>query len=111
MIQKAQNKPLTPNDKILDCSKLKAVADDNINVTKKLKVVSERVEIIVGKGENAVNHHFLLFLQCFQKPAGLGSLKLELNCHGGLVVRASTSGGRGFDPWPRQSKVFKTNST
>ena len=31
---------------------------------------------------------------------------------GGLLVRASASwaGGRGFDPRPRQTKVFKTDS-
>ena len=32
-----------PNDKILDNSKLKAFADDNINVTETLKFVWERV--------------------------------------------------------------------
>ena len=32
---------------------------------------------------------------------------------GDLVVRASASRaeGRGFDPWPRQTKVFKTGSS
>ena len=44
-----------PNDKILDWSKLKAFADDKINVTEKLKFVLGRVENIVGKGENAGN--------------------------------------------------------
>ena len=33
-----------PNDTILDCSKLKAIADDKINVTEKLKV-------FLGKGK------------------------------------------------------------
>ena len=56
-----------PNNKILDWSKLKAFADDKINVTEKLKFVLERVEDIVGKGENAGYQHFLLFPQCFQK--------------------------------------------
>ena len=32
----------------------------------------DRVENIVGKGENAGNQHFLLFLQCFPKPSSLG---------------------------------------
>ena len=36
-----------PNDKILDWSKLKALADDKINVTYKLKFVSERLENIL----------------------------------------------------------------
>ena len=48
------------NDKTVH-SKLKACADDKINVTQKLKVVRELVENIVVKGENAGYHHFLLF--------------------------------------------------
>ena len=51
-----------PKDKILDLSKLKAFADDKINVTQKLKFKIGRVENIVGKGENADYQHFLLFL-------------------------------------------------
>ena len=42
-----------PDDKILDWSKLKSFANDEINVTEKLKFVLERVENIVGKGKNA----------------------------------------------------------
>ena len=62
-----------PNDKILDWSKLKALADDKIKVTQKSKFVSSKVENIVGKGENAGYQHFLLFSQCFQKASILGS--------------------------------------
>ena len=32
-----------------------------------IKFVFDRVEGIVGKGENAGYRHFLLFQQCFQK--------------------------------------------
>ena len=67
-----------PNDKILDWSKLKALADDKINVTEKLKFVLRRVENIVGKGENAGYQHFLLFPQCFQKASFQGSLKVGI---------------------------------
>ena len=56
-----------PNDKILDWSKLKAFADNKINVTEKLKFVLGRVENIVGKGENVVYKHVLLFPQYFQR--------------------------------------------
>ena len=42
-----------PKDKILDRSKLKAFADDKINVNQKLKFDLGKVENIVGKGENA----------------------------------------------------------
>ena len=52
---------------MLDWSKLKAFADDKMNVTEKLKFVLGMVENIVGKGENAGYQHFLLFPQCFQK--------------------------------------------
>ena len=64
-----------PNDKFLDWSKLKAVADDKSNVAAKLKFVLGRVENIVGKGENAGYQHFLLFPQCFQKASLLGVVK------------------------------------
>ena len=48
-------------------TKLKAFADDEINVTKQLKFVFEGIENSVGKGEIADYQHFLLFPQCFQK--------------------------------------------
>ena len=56
-----------PNDRFLDWSKLKELADGKIKLTEKLQFVLGRVENIVGKGENAGYQHFLLFLQCFQK--------------------------------------------
>ena len=65
-----------PNYKILDWSKLKAFADDKIKVTEKLKFVLERVENIVGRGENAAFQHFLLVSQCFQKASYTRSLKV-----------------------------------
>ena len=52
-------------------SKLKAFADDKFIVTQKVKFPCYRVENIVGKGENADYHHFLLFPQCFQKVYSL----------------------------------------
>ena len=42
-----------PNDKILDVTKLKAHADDNLNVAKMMISLSDGVENTVGKGENA----------------------------------------------------------
>ena len=38
-----------PNDNFLDGSKLKAFAENKLNLAEKLKFVSERVENIVGK--------------------------------------------------------------
>ena len=44
-----------PNDKILGWSKFKTLifAKDKIDITENLKIALERVEYIVGKGENA----------------------------------------------------------
>ena len=67
-----------PNSKLLDLSKLKAFADDRINVAEMMFSVSDREENIVGKGENAGYQHFLFFPQCFQKASFSGSLKSGL---------------------------------
>ena len=67
-----------PNDKILDQSKLKAFADDKINMTENLKFVLGRLENIVEKGENAGYQHFLLFPQCLQKVSDTGSSKVVI---------------------------------
>ena len=57
------------NNRILDWSKLKAFADVNLNVAKKMSSLLDTVENIVVKGENAGNHNFPLFPQCFPKPS------------------------------------------
>ena len=69
-----------PNDKFLDLSELKELADDKMHVTEKFKFILRRIENIVGKGENAGYQHFLLFLQCFQKASFQGSLKVFKDC-------------------------------
>ena len=51
-----------PNNKILDVTKLKAFADDKLNVAKMTISLLDTVENTVGKGENAGYQHFLLFL-------------------------------------------------
>ena len=67
-----------PNKKILDWPKLNAFADNKTDVNEKFKLCLGRVENIVGKGENAGYQHFLLILQCFQKPSVSGSLKVGI---------------------------------
>ena len=52
---------------ILDASKLKEFADDNIEFDENGRKFSERVENIVGKGKIARYEQFLLFPTCFQK--------------------------------------------
>ena len=64
-----------PNNKFLDWSKLKAFADDKLNLAEKLKFVLGRVENILEKGENAGDQHFLLFPECFQKASFSGVFK------------------------------------
>ena len=58
--------------KNLDLSKLKVFADDILQLAKMTKNVFERVENMVGKGENAGNQHYLLFPLCFQKASFTG---------------------------------------
>ena len=66
------------NDQTLDVNKLKAFADDKLEVAKKMISLFDTVENTVGKGENAGDQHFLLFPQCFPKPSSLGSLKVGI---------------------------------
>ena len=75
-----------PDDKILGFPKLKAFADDKLNVTKNVEVVFHRIENIVEKEENAGYQHFLLFPQCFQKDF---SSKCIESCH--CVVKSLPS--------------------
>ena len=73
MLETTYSNPL-PNGKILDRFKLKAFADDKINVAEMMISLSDMVENIVGKGENAGYQHFLLCPQCFQMPSLSGLL-------------------------------------
>ena len=67
-----------PENKILHKSKLKELADNNINMTQKFKFILRSVENTVGKGKNAGNQHFLLFPHCFQKLSFSRSLKVRI---------------------------------
>ena len=53
-------------------TKLKAFADNKSSVTNMMIFVFDRVENIVGKGENADYQHFLLFPQYFYKTSTSG---------------------------------------
>ena len=61
----------SPNDRILDVTKLTAFADDKFNVAKMTISLFDRVGNTVGKGENAGHQHFV-FPHCFPKPSSLG---------------------------------------
>ena len=69
---------LYQNTIFLHLSKLKAFADNKINVVQNLKFVSGRIETIVGKGENAGYPHFLLFPQCFLEASFSRSIRVEI---------------------------------
>ena len=56
-----------PSDNSLDWTKFKAFADKKYMLLKFMNSVSDRIENIAGKGENAGYQHFLLFQPCFQK--------------------------------------------
>ena len=66
----------------LDLSKMKAIADNKRHVAQMIIFVFDRVENIVGKGENAGNQHVhLFFSQCFQKLMGGGEVVVKsLDC-------------------------------
>ena len=64
-----------PNDKSLEWTKLKAFADDNIDVTQTWKFDLGRVMNIAGEGEIAGYQHFFVLSQCFQKHSFSGSSK------------------------------------
>ena len=56
-----------PHNKFLDRFKLKAFADNKVNVDEKLNFVLGKEENIVWKGENSGYQHFLLFLHVFKR--------------------------------------------
>ena len=54
---------------ILDSSKFKEFADNNVRFDENSKKFSKLVENTVGKGEIAHYEQFLLYPQCFQKTS------------------------------------------
>ena len=90
------------DDKILGLSKLKAFADDKLNVTQTITVVFHRIENIVGKGENAGYRYFLLLPQCFQK-AFFPPVHQKLSLCGKGLKNIVKSTGKGA---PGNSKTY-----
>ena len=66
--------PIT-RQQILDSSKLKEFADDNLKFDKNGRKLSRWVENTVGKGKIALDEQFLLFPKCFQKACLPGASK------------------------------------
>ena len=54
-----------PKNNFLDWIKFKAFAD-KLDIAKLMISILDRIEHVVGKGENAGYKHFVLFPRCFQ---------------------------------------------
>ena len=67
-----------PHDKILDQTKLKAFADDKLNVTKMIISVFGTVENIVGKGEIAFTSSFSFSHNVFERLLSQTRQKVSL---------------------------------
>ena len=55
------------NNKNFGLDQIQTICRRQNNSDSKIEIYVERVENIVGKGENVAYQHFLLFQQCFQK--------------------------------------------
>ena len=73
-----------PHDKILDQTKLKAFADDKLNVTKMIISVFDRVENIAGKGEIACISNFSFSHNVLKRLLSQRRQKVSL-CGNGLT--------------------------
>ena len=67
-----------PNDKNLDLTKFKAFSGDKSNFPKIMTLLPDKVENMVGRGENAGYQHFLLFHTLFSKGPVLRLLKVGI---------------------------------
>ena len=66
---------------------MKAFGDDNFSRAHMVQFLFDRLENIVGKGENASNQQFLLIPQCLQTALSYSHYKQAL-C--GKVLKANT---------------------
>ena len=73
-----------PHNKILDQTKLKAFANDNLNVTKMIISVFDGVENIVGKEKTACTSNFS-FSHVFKRLLSQARQKMSL-CRYGLTA-------------------------
>ena len=68
---------LRPNDKNLGGNQIGSICRRQYHVANMLISLFDRVENIVGKGENTGYQHFLLFPQCFQNASFSRLLKIR----------------------------------
>ena len=78
-----------PHVKTLDQSKMKAVADDKLNITKTIVSVFDRVESIVGKGEIAYTSNFSFSHNVFFPQQFLSQTRQKVSLCGYLFIYIS----------------------
>ena len=78
-----------PHDKILDQTRLKAFADDKLNITKIVISVFDRVENIVGKGEIACTSNFSFSHNVFKRL--LSQRRQKVSLFGNELTLSQTS--------------------
>ena len=71
-----------PHDKILDQTKLKAFADDKLDITKMIISVFDRVENIVGKGKISCTSNFFFSHNFFKRLLFQRRQKVSLGGNG-----------------------------
>ena len=71
-----------PHDKNLDQTKLKAFAEDKLNVTKMIVSMFDRIENIVGKGEIACTSNFSFSHNVFKRLLSQTREKVSLYGNG-----------------------------
>ena len=80
-----------PHDKILGQTKLKAFADDKLNVTKMVISVFDRVENIVGKREITCTSNFSFSHNVFKRLLSQSCQKVS-SCGNGLTLSQKSPG-------------------
>ena len=85
MVETLLLKDYLTNDKILAQTKLKAFADDKLNITKMIISVFDRVENIVGRGEIACTSSFSFSHNVFKRLLTQRRQKVSL-CGNGLNI-------------------------
>ena len=91
---------ILPDDKILDQTKLKAFADEKLDVTKMIISVFERMENIVGKGEIACTSNFSFSHNVFKRLLSQMCQKLSL-CGNGFTLYQTTK----FQTWGNSNQL------
>ena len=90
-----------PHDKILDQTKLKAFADNKLNVTKMIISAFDRVENIGGKGQIACTSNFSFSHNVFKRLLSQPHQKVSLCGNVFIPALFTCSSYSYFNPLPR----------